>query len=47
MEEVEADDSNEQESQRTSLITPQEDYVPVPDAIERMMHNGAKLTRTK
>ena len=47
MEEVEADDANEQESQRTSLITPQEDDVPVPDAIERMMHNGAKFTRTK
>ena len=47
MEEVEADDANEQESQRTSLITPQEDDVSVPDAIERMMHNGAKFTRTK
>ena len=47
MEKVEADDANEQESQRTSLITPQEDDVPVPDAIERMKHNGAKFTRTK
>ena len=47
MEEVEADDANEQESQRTSLITPQEDDVPVTDAIERMMHNGAKFTRRK
>ena len=46
MEEVEADDANEQECQRTSLITPQEDDVPVPDAIERMMHNGARFTRT-
>ena len=47
MEEVETDDVNEQESQRTSLIAPQEDDVPVHDAIERMMHNGAKFTRTK
>ena len=47
MEEVEADDANEQESRRTSLITPQEEDVPVPDATERIMHNGAKFTRTK
>ena len=47
MDEVEADHANEQESQRTSLITPQEDDVPVPDAIKRMMHNGANFTRTK
>ena len=47
MEEVEADDANEQDYQRTSLNTSQEDDVAVPDAIERMMHNGAKITRTK
>ena len=47
MDEVEAEHANEQESQRTSLITPQEDDVPVPDAIKRMMHNGANFTRTK
>ena len=47
MEKVRADDANEQESYRTSLITLQEDDVPVADAIERMVHNGAKLTRTK
>ena len=47
MDEVEAVHANEQESQRTSLITPQEDDVPVPDAIKRMMHNGANFTRTK
>ena len=41
MDEVEADHANEQESQRTSLITPQEDDVPVPDAIKSMIHNGA------
>ncbi|XP_015756453.1 PREDICTED: uncharacterized protein LOC107335912 [Acropora digitifera] len=43
----EGDHANEQESQRTSLITPQEDGMPVPGDIKRMMHNGANFTRTK
>ena len=47
MDEVEAHHANEQESQRTSLIMPQEDDVPVLDAIKRMMHNGANFTRAK
>ena len=37
MEEVEADDVNEQESRRTTLIAPQEDDVPVPDAIDHVV----------
>lgn len=47
---VEADHANEEEPQRTTLMAPPGDYVPVPDAIwnnDAMMNNGAKRAGRK